>query len=159
MGLHGSDKLIEFLNNCRKIVIVGIGNPLSPIDRIGVEVCNFITESAPDLSVEIALNTPENVLSKYLNSNYTHILVIDAIDAGLPVGDLVFLRPEEVSSETLTTHTIPINLMLKALESEDKRTLILGIQIPTNRGFNEEDLQMIFSSVRRVLNIILEKCE
>ena len=153
------NKLEKFLDNCKKIVLVGIGNPLSAIDSIGLDICDYIKKVFPNLEVEMALNTPENVLSKFLDSNHTHILVVDAIDAGLPVGTIVFLEPSEVAVETETTHTVPIGLMLKALESEGKRTLILGVQISESRMFNKNEIQKIFDSIVGVINSVLKKCK
>ena len=158
MGIYGLDKLEDFLKNCEKIIVIGVGNPLSRVDSIGITVCSFISEHSPNLHIELAFNAPENILSKFLSSDHTHVLVVDAVDAHLPVGSLIFLSPSDVASETATTHTVPMSLMLKVFESEGKQTLILGIQIPKDRDFSKEELQRIYASVGNVFKIILKRC-
>ena len=152
--------LKKFLEDCGKIIVVGVGNPLSCVDRIGLDVVEHMRQILISRNVDLALayNTPENILSKFLTSDHTHLLIVDAVDAGKKPGDVILIRYDEVLTETMTTHTIPMNLMLKAIEEQGKKTLIIGIQIPYERDFTQEEIDRIYEDINMLLRVIESMC-
>ena len=149
------EKIEKFLKNCKKIAVVGVGNPLSPTDDVGLKMADKISKYTDKVEVTLAYNTPENILSKYLESDYTHIILIDAVKTGKKPLSITVLKTDQLPEETPTTHTVPLKLLLKALERAGKSTLILGIELPTSENYDQDILEFY---ARRLVDIIGKMC-
>jgi len=147
-------RLRKFLANCKKIAIIGVGNPLLGDDSIGNKVIDLLAERNVNVDLFKAFQAPENVLSKFLESDHSHIIVIDAAEMGLNPGDFKIIEIEMLPNETITTHTVPLKLMLKSLISVGKKVLVIGIQIE-KVGFYEVS-EKVVSGINKLIEILYE---
>ena len=81
----------------------------------------------------IAHNTPVNYIGKVARLAPSHLLFVDAIDAGLAPGSVILASPDDVKRTSSTsTHYQEFDELISFLASQaimPFKTMILGIQI------------------------------
>ncbi len=125
------EKLIEWLKNANKIVIMGVGNPLRGDDIVGLEVAKKLKKySSKSLKIIISETVPENFIGEIRKFKPSHLIIIDAVDFEGKAGDIRLIMPEELSTfKIISTHAMPLSILSKFLYEEiGVKTLILGIQ-------------------------------
>jgi len=116
--------------------LVGVGNYMAGDDAVGPRVVEHIVVNGLDRDFEaVDLSTDALRLVAYLNAETEAVLVIDAAQLGLPLGDYRFFSPDDVETQKelsgLTTHEGDV---LKVLElARDAgypipRVAIMGIE-------------------------------
>ena len=116
--------------------LIGIGNYSQADDGIGLRIVEHIAHNGLDRGFEAIDLADEGIsLLFYLNDETEKILLVDAVDLGLPPGEYRLFRPEDVQStkdmRRLTTHESDILAILKFAKSLGYRLppiTILGIQ-------------------------------
>lgn len=125
------EKLIQWLKNARKIIIMGVGNPLRGDDIVGLKIAKKLEKySSKYLKVIISETVPENFIGQIRKFKPSHLIIIDAVDFKGEPGDIRLILPEELSKiGIISTHTLPLSLLSKFLyESMNIKTIIFGIQ-------------------------------
>ncbi|MGQ4891515.1 MAG: hydrogenase maturation protease [Candidatus Njordarchaeia archaeon] len=153
-------KLEKVLLNCRKLAIVAVGNPLFGEDAAAIYLVKKLEKHGVNADFYYAEQAPENVLSKFLNSEHTHLLIFDAADFGGKLGELRLIEHEELPDETITTHTVPLKLMVRILAQKGLKVAVVGIQIQ-EIGFFEltkELKEILDKHAELIANILSEKC-
>jgi hydrogenase maturation protease len=140
--------------------IIGIGNYAMADDGIGLRIVDHIAQNGLDRGFEtIDLADEGTRLLFYLREETEKIVLIDAVDLGLPPGEYRLFKPEDVEStkgmKRLTTHEADILAILKFAKSLGYRLppiTILGIQPgDLNPGMElSPALQKRFSTYLRV---------
>lgn len=116
-----------------KILVLGIGNPLFGDDGVGPRVVQNLARRTrrPGLDFLDGGTAGPHLLG-YLEG-YSHLVVVDALDAGLAPGTICRLTPGEISSRggKLSFHQTGLDdlLALARLAGRLPETVILGIQI------------------------------
>ncbi len=147
-------ELVELLNRHRSIAILGIGNPYRMDDRIGCYIADLL-EGGEGLEVFSAGTTPENFIDPIVNSDASLLLVIDAADFGGEPGEVRFVSEEELSLFTLSTHAIPLPVVVSMirLDRPDIEVRFLGIQV-AKMDFGEEMSAEVVSAGERIAEVI-----
>ncbi len=122
-------RLEKLLHGCRRLAIVAVGNPLLGDDSAAIYLVKGIEKLGVNADFFYAEQSPENVLSKFLDSDYTHLIIFDAADFGGKLGELRVIELDELPEETATTHTVPLKLMVKILSQSGLTVITVGIQI------------------------------
>ncbi len=146
--------LVDLLNRHRSVAVLGIGNPYRMDDGIGCYVADLLKEEE-GLSVFSAGTTPENFIDPIVNSDASLLLVIDAADFGGEAGEVQFVSEEELSLFTLSTHSIPLPVVISMvkLDRPDMEVRFLGVQV-AKMGFGEEISSEVVSAGRRIAESI-----
>jgi hydrogenase maturation protease len=120
--------------------IIGIGNYSMADDGIGLRIVEHIVQNGLNRGFEsIAIADEGMRLLFYLEEETEKIVLIDAVELGLPPGDYRLFKPEDVEStkdaKKLTTHEGDVLKVLELARS-------LGQSIPpiTILGIQPEDL-------------------
>jgi hydrogenase maturation protease len=120
--------------------IIGLGSYSQADDSIGLRIVEHIAQNDLERGFEaVSLGDEGMSLLFYLNNETEKIVLVDAVDLGLPPGEHRLFRPEEVESRKelnrLTTHESDILTILRFAES-------LGYSIPpiTVLGIQPADL-------------------
>lgn len=120
--------------------IIGLGNYSQADDGIGLRIVEHIAENRLDRSFEAIDIADEGTrLLFYLNEDTEKIVLIDAVDLGIPPGEYRLFKPKDVEStkglKRLTTHESDILEILRFARA-------LGYPIPviTILGIQPEDL-------------------
>ena len=114
-------------------VVVGLGNLLLKDDGAGVHAIRALEKEALPPSVELVDGGTStlSLLSYFVGC--PKIIIIDALQAGLPPGTIYRLRPEDIPryrSEHLSIHDVQILDVIKmaAMLGEQPEVVILGIE-------------------------------
>jgi hydrogenase maturation protease len=116
--------------------IIGLGNYSMADDGIGLRIVEHIAQNGLEQGFEAVDLADEGMrLLFYLEEETEKIVLIDAVDLGLPPGEYRLFKPEDVDSgkdlKRLTTHESDILAILKIARSLDypiPPVTILGIQ-------------------------------
>ncbi|WP_116962966.1 hydrogenase maturation protease [Fastidiosibacter lacustris] len=118
-----------------KVLIVGIGSPFGD-DQFGWLVAKNIQErliAKHRVDVEI-VDRPGLNLLRFLEQGYQKIILIDAVNAGLRIGEILCLKANEISKfikGSLSSHHIgvaPSLALANALNMNISHVIFYGVQ-------------------------------
>ncbi|NPV76081.1 MAG: hydrogenase 3 maturation endopeptidase HyCI [Anaerolineae bacterium] len=115
-----------------RLAVIGIGNELNGDDAAGVQVIRRLRLLLPpDLKIMLveAGPAPENFTGPIRHFQPDLVLLVDAVDAGEPVGKIVWLDWQDINGVSALTHGLPPTVFGKYLFQEMQRPVaLLGIQ-------------------------------
>jgi len=151
--------LKEFLKDCKKLVILGIGNDIRGDDGLGQYIVNKLDKKINNDNIEIinAKTVPENFTGKIRSIDPSHILIVDAVIMDEKPGTIRLVKKEEVSSVSISTHSMSLSYLVKYLElKKPYNILFIGIQ-PENMDLGEISLTKSCKDSSDEVISILEK--
>ncbi len=120
--LNGWNEILDYVCNAvrRGYKVVCIGTDLRSDDRAGLEVCRSLSDLYPQLQAIICEYGVENCMHDIISSRARSLVLIDAVIVpDLAPGTIVVIDRDEIDTQIpLTTHTIPVTLVLKLIENE-----------------------------------------
>ncbi len=151
----------------RPVVILGVGNRLRGDDAVGCIVCDKLKETRPSSDVQRPSspeplvidcgNTPENYIQPVTDGDPARILVVDCCDFRARPGEFrIFSRSEieELSYGLLSTHTLPLTLLVEMLSLSTSATVeLLGVQ-PQGIEFGNDLSEPVRSALPALLRFI-----
>jgi len=137
------------------ILILCIGNSEGGDDAVGP----YIAEKIKDIQNEKikVLNcgtTPENYTSIVKEHNPKNLIIIDAVDMNLEPGEIRIVPKEKLGVMTISTHGIPVSLLIDYLEQNVKNIIFIGIQPESMSGKITDSVK---NSADTFINNILTK--
>jgi hydrogenase 3 maturation protease len=109
-----------------KYVLMGIGNELRSDDGIGNNIADeFNAEGWLSLNCG---TVPENFISVVERENPRLLVILDAADMDLDPGEFRILSKENLCSEIVGTHGIPLMHLVSHLERCAREIIFIGIQ-------------------------------
>lgn len=111
-----------------------IGNRDGGDDGIGPYVADKLKELQKDIEVLDCGIIPENYTSVVKQHNPKHLIIIDAVDMNLEPGKIRIVPKEKISKMHISTHSIPISVLIGYLEQYIKKILFIGVQPKTMSG-------------------------
>ena len=142
-------------------LILGVGNPFRRDDGIGPAViARLQAEQLPEAVDLLDGGTDGLNLLEYLKP-YQHAIIIDAVEMGLPPGEIRVFSPNEVKltiqSDALSTHGFGLAEVIGLMErlEVDTRLQVLGVQAK-DIAFGEEMSPEIASKTEEVVQLIWE---
>ena len=132
-------ELKKWLTNCRRLVVLGIGNPLRGDDALGLEILRRLEGKVPSKVTLIECQTtPENFTGKIKRLKPTHVLMIDAAGFEAKPGKAKLIPPEDIAGVALSTHAMPLFMLAEILQkSIGAKVVLLGVQ-PKLVSFGEQ---------------------
>jgi hydrogenase 3 maturation protease len=103
----------------------GVGNALLGDDAVGCRVAELLAErgiSAVDCGM-----TPENYVPALSKNPPRVLLIVDAVDMGLPPGEYRKLPLKELDAAADSSHGVPLSLLLSPF-AELFEIVVLGVQ-------------------------------
>ena len=135
------DQLRRWLEGCRRIVLVGIGNELRRDDFVGVKIARDLKDRVPKHVMLIESETaPESFIEPIIGFSPTHILMIDAGLLGLKPGEVRFIESFKVwqqSTVPISTHALPLRIFCEYVAKETGAEVALLIIQPGRTDFGE----------------------
>ena len=111
------------------LVILCIGNKYGGDDGVGPYIAkNLINKKNDNFYIIDSGTNPENHTSIIKKLNPKILLIIDAVQMGLKPGDIRIIDKEKIGVMHLSTHNIPISLLISYLEKYVKKIVFIGIQ-------------------------------
>jgi hydrogenase 3 maturation protease len=101
-----------------------------------------------ELGVFQGYEMPENLTSRLRRFGPTHVLLFDAADLGRQAGEAEVIDVADILDVEVTTHRMPVNLLVEYLEkSIGCKVIVVGIQ-PQSIELGEKLSPMVMESVR-----------
>ena len=116
-------------------LILCIGNRDGGDDAIGPYIADKLSkQKQEDLLILDCETTPENYTSIVKKHKPEQLIIIDAVDMGLTPGDIRIVPREKIGIMHISTHGIPLSILIMYLEKYVKTILFIGIQPKTMSG-------------------------
>ena len=155
----------EELTRADRVAILGVGNERKGDDAAGV-LCvalirRMLTAVRPDVLIINGGAAPENETGHIRKYKPSHVLVIDAGLGGHAPGTIFVVDPKAVSVDDLSTHHLPLSLLLRYLEvSLECRVICLAIEprlIAMDHGLSNEVKRGVAALAERVVGLLERK--
>ena len=138
-----------------KVAILAVGNRHRADDGVGPRLIDLLRERIPQDKRELLIDggeKPENYLDLLKELKPDSLLIVDAAEFSGRGGEPRVIDKGEIGEFTLSTHKLPLSLLIQLIEMEVGITpVLLGIQ-PENLDFSE----VLSSSVSETLKAIAE---
>ena len=125
-------QLQNFLQNCEKLIILGVGNELKSDDGVGPFIINKLKEEnieSNDLLFINAETVPENFTGKIRKENPTHLIIVDACLMDSEPGDMQIVNKYEFANIGISTHSMSLSFFVRYLEKDTEFGIIfVGIE-------------------------------
>jgi len=108
-----------------------IGNREGGDDAVGPYVADKLKKY---FTVIDCGTVPENFTSVVKKHNPETLIIIDAAEMDLNPGEIRIIRKEKIGVMTISTHGIPISVLIEYLEQHIKNIIFIGIQPKTMSG-------------------------
>lgn len=140
MSIPGADRFAIDLE-CRlqgacRIGVVGVGDDLSPIDCLGLEVARGIEGlHFPGVKVVLAGLLPESATGPLRLFRPEVVLFLDAAEMGARPGTIAIIEPRKIRAALLSIHALPLSVVMEFVERDlETEVILLGIQPDTARN-------------------------
>ncbi len=130
-------------------VIMCIGNPEGGDDAVGLYIADKLKDT--DMDVIDCRTTPENYTSVVKRKNPGKLVIIDAADMNLEPGETRIVPKEKIGVMTISTHGIPLSVLMGYLEQSVKEVILIGIQPKTMSG---EMTEIVRNTADKLIEII-----
>lgn len=135
-------------------LIMCIGNRDGGDDAIGPYIADSLNEEKTDFVVIDCGTVPENYTSIVKKHNPKNLVIIDAVKMDLAPGEIRIVPKEKIGVMTISTHGIPISVLINYLEQNVEKVIFIGIQPKVMSGEMSESVK---KKCDILINIIKEK--
>lgn len=108
-----------------------IGNREGGDDAVGPYIADKLKD---DFTVLDCGTVPENYTSVVKKQNPDNLIIVDAVDMGLEPGEIRIVPKEKIGVMHISTHGIPISVLIGYLEQYVENIIFIGIQPKTMSG-------------------------
>ncbi len=134
-------------------VLFGIGNNLRGDDGAGSFIArNF---SQPDWITIDGKSAPENYTSVIKKLKPNLLIMIDSANMSLPGGIFRLIPLNKITHFQLSTHSMPLPLLIKYLTPYCKKIMLIGIQ-PINAKLGEPLSKPVLDGCHKIIKKIKE---
>jgi len=127
------------LKGSNSVLILGIGNELNLIDRIGIEVVKRIKRlNLNKIKVFLAGTAPENSTNIIRKVNPSHLIIIDSAEMNEELGTIKILDKDKIIGRNFSTHGLSISFLIDYVEkSIGSKVILIGIQTATKNDYKK----------------------
>jgi len=150
------DELWRWLSNARRVVIMGIGNPLRKDDFVGVEIARNLKNRVSRFVYLIECETvPESFIGPITEFKPTHVLVIDAALLNQKPGSSKLVEPDQMAVvPPISTHALPLQIFCEYLaRTTEAKIALLAIQ-PKDTRFGEGLTTELKETAKHMTNLL-----
>ncbi len=152
------EELRLFISGAKRIAILGIGNDLRTDDGLGPYVINSLKTNHQDILIENVGSVPEGFARPLAEFGAERIIMIDAADMRKPPGHVELVTKNRIGGIALSTHSMPLSMLMYYLEQQTKGvTILLGVQ-PASILFGEgltPEIQKVAKKIISTLDSLL----
>ena len=135
-------------------LVMCIGNREGGDDAVGPYISDQLKET--DIDVIDCGTNPENYTSVVKRKNPEKLIMVDAADMGLEPGEIRRVQKEKIGVMTISTHGIPVSVLMNYLERSVKEVILIGIQPKTMSG---EMSKVVREKANKLIEIITKKID
>jgi len=136
------------------LVILCIGNKYGGDDGIGPYIAKkLINKTKGDCYIIDSGTNPENYTSLIKKLNPKLLIILDAVEMGLKPGNIRIIDKSKIGVMHISSHNIPISLLISYLEKYLKKIIFIGIQSKRMSGnLSEECKKSSNILIKNILN-------
>lgn len=155
------EKLAEFIASAKRIAVLGVGNDLRTDDGLGLVIVDGLKHiEGPHLLVENVGSVPEAFTSNLTDFGAERVIMVDAADMLKPPGHIELVTKSRIGGITISTHRMPLSLLMQYLEdSTGAQTILIGVQ-PKSVEFGEgltPEIKMVTEKIISTLENMLKQ--
>ena len=150
--------LKNWFADAKKIVVVGIGNPIRTDDYVGLKIVENLRGKVPETVCLLECETvPENYLSDIEKFKPTHVLLVDAAFLELKPGEASLVDAERMMDySAISTHALPLKIFCEHLKKATNAKIGLLLIEPKNMEFGEGLSVEVEAQAERLTKLLLE---
>jgi hydrogenase 3 maturation protease len=152
------DDLKEFISGAKRVAILGIGNDLRTDDGLGPFIVNSLSIEDPDIMIENVGSVPEGFARPLAEFGAECVILIDVAAMRKTPGHIELVTKERIGGINISTHSMPLSLLMMYLEQETRgKTILLAVQ-PKSIEFGEglsPEIQVVAEWIISMLERIL----
>jgi len=133
-----------------KTLVMCIGNRDGGDDGIGAFIADLLKENNVD--VIDAETIPENYTGVIKQYKPDKLIIVDAVDMNLEVGEIRIIRENAIGEMHITTHGIPLSVLIKYLKQYIEDIILVGIQPRKMSGRLSKEME---ESGRKLASLII----
>ena len=112
-----------------------VGNKDGGDDSLGPYIADKLIKINDKNFLVIDCETvPENYTSVIKNKKPENLIIIDAVEMGLNPGEIRIIPKEKIGVMHISTHGIPISVLINYIEKTVKNIIFIGVQPKTMSG-------------------------
>lgn len=123
----------------KKNLLMGVGNDIRGDDAVGEMVAREFEKD--DWETVDCGSVPENHIAMIQDGNYELVMIVDAAMMQLDYGEIRIVPRENLGVFTMSTHALPLSLVMDHLADKVERVILVGIQpkdVSLKEGMTEE---------------------
>ncbi|MFA4647369.1 hydrogenase 3 maturation endopeptidase HyCI [Pyrococcus kukulkanii] len=152
------DELKHLIETSTRIVICGIGNDVRSDDAFGVAFVERLRKKVKGKNILI-LNcgpVPESFLGKIIEFNPDLIIFVDAVHFNGKPGELIIADPEGTLGDTISTHGMPLKILMKFIKEHiNAKAILIGCQ-PKNLEMFGKMSPEVKEALEKLLSLFFE---
>jgi hydrogenase 3 maturation protease len=158
MSLNG--ELEKWLKHCRKLVIVGIGNPLRGDDALGLHILKELEGKVPPNVKLIEGETiPESFIEEIEQPRPSHVLFVDAAHFRAEPGKTKLFPAHKIAGVPISTHAMPLFILAEVLQKDTSaKVALLGVQ-PKTVELSETLSPELTKATRKIVELLKNAVE
>ena len=134
-----------------KNVLLGIGNPLRGDDGAGSFIANHFHHQGW-ISLD-GKSAPENFTSIIRKIQPQLLVIIDSTQMNLRAGSIRIIPTHKIVSLQLSTHSLPLHLLMEYLAPYCQETLFIGIQ-PLSLQIGEHLSEPVLAASKVLIDLL-----
>ena len=150
-------QLSNFLKDCEKLIVLGVGNELKSDDGVGPYIISKLKEENienKNLLFIDAQTVPENFTGKIRKEKPTHIIIVDACLMDSNPGDMQIVNKYEFANIGISTHSMSLSFFVRYLEKDtDFRIIFVGIE-PKTMDFGNAPTPQVQEAAERFIETL-----
>ena len=152
-------QLSNFLTDCDKLIVLGVGNELKSDDGVGPFIIRKLKEESienENLLFIDAKTVPENFTGKIRKENPTHMIIVDACLMDSNPGDMKIVNKYEFANIGISTHSMSLSFFVRYIEKDTEiRIIFVGIE-PETMDWGEKPTPKVEKSADEFIKTLKE---
>jgi hydrogenase 3 maturation protease len=155
------EELVKFIAGASKIAVLGVGNDLRTDDGLGLAIVDGLKNiDDSHILIENVGSVPEAFASNLADFGAERVIMVDAADMQKTPGHIELVTKRRIGGITISTHRMPLSLLMQYLEDRTgAHTILIGIQ-PKSIDFGEgltPEIQTVTEKIISTLEIMLKQ--
>ena len=150
-------QLKDFLTDCEKLIILGVGNELKCDDGVGPFIIKKLKEECIEDKNKLFINAetvPENFTGKIRKEKPTHLIIVDACLMGSRPGDIKIVDKYDFANIGISTHSMSLSFFVRYLEKDtDFGIVFIGIE-PESMDYSEKLTENVEKTAYEFIDIL-----
>jgi len=145
-------RVVETIKKGGKVLVMCMGNDMRGDDAFGIIVYDLLAKRGVRNVLSVG-ETPENYIGVIQQLNPSLLIVVDAL-LGVPPGEIRVLNMQDLEdTPLLSTHSLPLSLIVRLVGIEEKQVLIVGCGV-SKLGLGEEPSEEVTRNARRLAEFL-----